>query len=188
VSAVTDCDESVGQRYTVAIDKLRTSYKSLVKKWATLPQDEMSAEEKLDTLLTADAGRGAEEQNATVARPSPLDVFRNQLQEELIPACEEIKQKYAIKGITLEMDASDFLGGGRKLLIEIAMQTHAVHLDGTVMEGGIAFNEIQSTGGVAGAMCSGPMLRTRQLTPDGFREFVCGRIALLVRSILRQQR
>lgn len=172
----------------MAMDKLRSSYQSLVQKWTAPQPDEKSAEEKLDTLLTGEPSGPGSEQTVSAAPTSPLDAFRQRVREELTLVVEEIQRKYALKGIAVHMDADDFLGGGRRLCIEISMQNHAMRLDGTVMEGGIAFNEVRSLDGTPGAICSGPMLRTRQLTPEGFREFVCGRIALLVRSILRQQR
>ncbi len=175
----------------MAIDRIRSSYKSLVKKRAVAPQQEKSAEEKLDSLLNVHQQRSGQDQAQDTSgndQPTRLDVFRSKLREELIPVFEEIKEKYGGQGIALDMDASDFLEGGRRLLIEFRMKSYSVQLDGTVMENGIAFNEIRSTGPIAGAICSGPMLRIRELTPDKFREFICGRIALMVRSILRQKR
>ena len=172
----------------MAIDKIRSSYQSLVKKWADPPHGEKSAEEKLDSLLTTHNREPGQEEAAPKQAVSRLDDLRRSFREELIPAFEEIKQKYGTQGIKLDMDVSEFLEGRRKLAIEFSIKSHTVRLDGTVMETGIAFNEIRSIGGTPGAICSGPMLRTRQLTPDQFREFICGRIALLVRSILRQKR
>ena len=172
----------------LAINKIRSGYQSLVRKWADPPRDDKSAEEKLDSLLTAHNQQSAQDAAAPKQAPSRLDELRRIFRDEMIPAFEEIKQKYGAQGIKLDMDASNFLEGHRKLAIEFSIKSHAVRLDGTVMETGIAFNEVRLIGGVPGAICSGPMLRTRQLTTDQFREFVCGRIALLVRSILRQRR
>ncbi|MCK4660997.1 MAG: hypothetical protein KAV82_15860 [Phycisphaerae bacterium] len=158
--------------------------------WTVHAQEDESAEDRLDALLTVHQWRSRQrlEDNAAAARNSRIDAFRHKLCDELAPAFEEIKQKYRDQDIKLDLDASDFLSGGRKLVIEFTVQSHSVYLDGTVMESGIAFNEIRSVGGVPGAICSGPMLATRQLTSRGFREFVCNHIALLVRSILRQKR
>lgn len=174
----------------MAIDRALNSYKNLMKKRAQAPPEQKSSEEKLDALLNANKQRSDrdQEKNASTGAISRLDAFRNRLREELVPAFEELKQKYDAQGLTLNMEASDFLQGGRKLVIEFRIQTSSVRLEGTVLESGIAFNEIRSHGGVPGAISSGPMLRTRQLTAETFREFVCGRIAMLLRSVLRQKR
>jgi len=173
----------------LASDKTRGSYKDLVEQCQGGAEGN-SVEDKLDALLaTASKKPGAKEVPGTSDDPiSPLDMLRQRLRTELIPAFQEIKEKYADRSIELNMDASDFLQGGRKLVIEFTIRPHSVRLDGTVMDTGIAFNEIRSNGGTAGAISSGPMLRTRLLTPEKFREFICGRIALLVQSILRQRR
>ena len=174
----------------MADDKTGSSYVDLVKQREAGAKNS-SAESKLDVLLVS-AGKLSRERQAAgealAKEPSRLDVFRETVRTELIPAFRQIQQKYAARGIELWMDASDFLDGGRMLFIEIAIKTYATRLDGTVTETGIAFNEIRAIGGVDGAICSGPMLRIRRLTPEKFREFVCGHIAMLVQSVLRERR
>jgi hypothetical protein len=175
---------------SVAIEKIRAGYRNLIKKWSDPPLDVTTAEEKLDALLTAanerakaHAARGTAEAVLT-----PLEAFRKKLGEELIPVFDDLARKYAAQGLTLKLDATDFLSGGRKLTIEVSIQTDSLRLDGTVLENGVAFNELRSSGGVPGAIASGAMLRTRLITAEAFREFLCAQMAAFLRSILHQRR
>ena len=174
----------------MAINKLRNSYKNLVKRQAPPVPEKKSSEETLDELLNAHHQRSSSASGKTAdgAPRSRLDIFRDKLSGELGSAFEELKRKYESQGLVLNLDAEEFLLGGRRLNIEFRLQNYSVRLEGTVLESGIAFNEIRSIGGVAGAISSGPTLRIRDLTADEFREFVCGRIALLLRSVLRERR
>ena len=156
------------------------------------PKQGRSAEETLDALLQLqqqqEAERAAQQNRAQAARPDPREVLRRQMREELIPAFEELKSKYGAQSVGMKMDASDFLGGGRAITFEFSVSSHVMRLKGSVVEGRIAFSEFRSKGAEPGVLTGGPMLLTRTLTADTFREFVCERVGQLVRSILRQSR
>ena len=159
---------------------------------ASEPKQDRSAEETLDALLQLqrqqEAERAAQQNRAQAAPPDPREVLRQQMREVLIPAFEELKSKYGAQGVGMDMDASDFLGGGRVVTFKFSVNSHVTRLKGSVVEGRIAFSEFRSKGTEPGVLTGGPMLLTRTLTVETFREFICERIGQLVRSILRQSR
>ncbi|MCP4591310.1 MAG: hypothetical protein GY842_11220 [bacterium] len=174
----------------MSIDGFRGRRRHLTKMRGDTNPVSQSSEQSLDSLLSAHEERAAaaRPQSAGGTGDSRMEMFRRRLANELIPAFDELKAKYAEQGLDLKLDASDFLEGGRRLIIEFTWQSQAVRLDGTVTDAGVAFNEIRSAAGVPGAICSGPMLRIHRVTIDDFREFVCAHIAVLVRSVMRLQR
>ncbi|RME39064.1 MAG: hypothetical protein D6788_06205 [Planctomycetota bacterium] len=93
--------------------------------------------------------------------------------------------KYAPAGISMQMDASDFLEGGREIKFQFAMNGHHVHMHGTVTTEAVAFHETRSSPHVRGELLSGPMLRLRGLDANRFRQFICERLARLVRDATR---
>lgn len=179
-------------------DETKTGYQRLLEKCAPPPTAQKSAEESLDALLSgrpADGPHPANPPAAPAAAPrldprlsgSPLDPLRKLFSEELVPMFEVIKAKYQTYGIGLVLDISDFLAGGRRVVIEFQMPPQSIRLEGTAVNEGIAFNEIHSYSAVPGAISSGPMLRTRLLNAEKFRDFLCARLAPLVRTKLRQK-
>ncbi len=146
-----------------------------------------SAEEALDALLQtqpADAGSaGAGEP------PSPLDATRLLFRDKLIPVFEELKAKYQSRGVGLSLTADDLLQGGRGVRIVIEYGGAGLRLDGTVMSNAIAFQQTSySQQDPAGLAASGPSLRTRDLTAETFRGFVCERIGGLVEFVASRRR
>lgn len=153
-------------------------------------EEGVSAEEKLDALLGSlirqESGKRGEGREGEKA--SPLEVLRRQMREELIPAFDEIRKKYESLGISMTMDASDFLDGGRHITLEFAREPYIIRLEGAVTDRAIGFNEVHSTRLVEGTIKSGPMLMTRRLSVEQFREFVFERVAILIKSVLAANR
>lgn len=113
-------------------------------------------------------------------------VLRERFKDDLIPAFQDLAEKYAADGVTLHMDVALFLSGGHELLIDVQFGNHGIRLLGTVLPNRIAFQKTQYMNNLGAAMTSGPTLRTRDLTREEFREFVCSHISELVRSSLRR--
>jgi hypothetical protein len=105
--------------------------------------------------------------------------------EELLPVFRELQDKYAGAGFTMEMDVSTFLAGDRELTIEISYKEHRSELCGIVTRSAIAFTEIHYIGDAGGGIRSGPSIRLRNLNGMTFREFICERLAALMRAALR---
>ena len=112
----------------------------------------------------------------------PLERLRDMFAEKLIPSVRSIEQRYADKGIGVHMDASDFLGGGRGLYIEIEFKDYRLVLEGTVMEDAIAFLVTRFSGDSGGIVIGGPTLRTRHLCEKVFADFLYDHIIKLVKS------
>lgn len=147
-----------------------------------------SAESTLDTLFASQ--ETYEVQTAdTAPQFSPMDALRRRFVTELVPAFAGLAEKYAAKGVILELDADHFVNGGRNLTITIQFENAGTRLDGVVTDAAIAFTETRFSatdrGGVA---ASGPSLRTRDLSAHLFRDFICRQIAPLVQSALRRRR
>ncbi len=144
-------------------------------------------EDELDALL----GK-VEEKKAKNARDAPegqadaVDVFRGLMRQVYLPVFEAVRAKYAAKGISMELDADEFLGGGSALKLRFTYGDLTLELDGTVMRGGVAFYIVRSVGRNKGAVISGPMLRIRNLSADDFRHFLVGYLNQLIKDALRQ--
>lgn len=106
---------------------------------------------------------------------------------ELTQTLEEMSSKYAAKGITITMDAQPFLNGGREMKIEMSFGPHSCQLIGTITQDAIAFQEIRRSPCVNGELMSGPRLRLRALTKQVFRDFICERLTVLIRTASRQR-
>ena len=106
--------------------------------------------------------------------------------KELIPDFVELVDKYSKAGISMQMDASNLLQGGREIKLEFSIGEYSVELEGTVTSDAIAFHETRYAPDVRGELISGPMLRLRQLDAAAFRSFVCERITLLFRTATRR--
>lgn len=147
-----------------------------------------SPEEELDTLVTTLARRRQEEaEHGPSAQPDPVRALRGLMTAELIPVFVELVEKYSSSGISLQMDASNFLEGGREIQFEFGIGDHRAQLLGTVTNEAIAFHETRHSPEVRGELVSGPMLRLRHLDAQVFRDFVCERITLLLRAVLRRR-
>lgn len=145
-------------------------------------------ESKLDALLEQHSRSEDDAAESDPAPVTPLDRLRRLFDAELIPAFEELQNKYADKALKLTFDASRFLGGGRDITIEIEFAGAGIRLQGTVMPNLIAFQQTRyAEDDPAGLTASGPTLRTRDLTGETFRDFVCERIANLVHAVAQRK-
>ncbi len=118
--------------------------------------------------------------------PDPIEALREMMLKEFIPVFLQLMDKYSKAGITMQMDASDFLQGGREIRFEFGIGKYRVHLAGTVTPEAIAFHETRYAPDVRGELISGPMLRMRGLSVKTFRDFVCERLTVLLRTAMRR--
>jgi hypothetical protein len=162
-------------------------YRELVKQMR-LPdkRSEPSPEEELDALIKMLKERGQGKAGDAVFKSDAIQDLREQMINELIPVFMGLVEKYAEAGISMLMDASNFLQGGREVRFEFGVGEHRAHLLGTVTTEAIAFHETRYTPSVQGELVSGPMLRLRNLNGQVFRDFICERVTLLLRSALRR--
>ncbi len=141
-----------------------------------------SAEAQLDSLITTmrDRERRAKE-SAVAAAPDPIQVLRDQVVTQFIPMFVELVEKYTAVGMSMQMDASNLLEGGREIAFEFGMNDYRIQLQGTVTQSSIAFHEVRHSPDVQGQLMAGPMLRLRHLDAAAFRDFVCERLTVLLR-------
>ncbi len=146
-----------------------------------------NAEKELDALIVSLKER---QQNtsgqSTTLQPDRIQALRDLTIGQLIPVFVELAEKYADSAITMQMDASNFLQGGRELRFEFCLGAYRTELLGTVTADAIAFHETRYSPDMHGELMSGPMLRLRNLTGDTFRSFLCDRVATLVRAAMRR--
>jgi hypothetical protein len=152
------------------------------------PEESANApEDQLDALLNkVEEKRANRELEPQEREPDAIDVFRGLMRQVYIPVFETLSEKYASKGISMELDADEFLGGGPSLRIKFSYGELTMDLDGTVMRGGVAFYIVRGIGSNKGAVVSGPMLRIRNLTAEDFREFIVDHLSQLIKDALRQ--
>ena len=143
-------------------------------------------EEELDSLIANLSDAPGASNTSGTGKPDPLQELRELTINELVPIFVELVEKYSKSGITMQMDASSFLEGGREIKLEFGVGGHRMQLQGTVTTEAIAFHETRHSPGVQGELISGPMLRLRGLTGEIFRDFVCERLALLLRAAMRR--
>jgi hypothetical protein len=148
------------------------------------------SERKLDSLLDKQARKdAAQASEAQKTRKNALDQLRTQFQTELIPVVDGLREKYEAKGVTVRLDADDFLSGGRRVNLNIEFAGKGIRLEGTVTPTSIAFHQTRySKDDPAGLAASGPSLRTHGLTPTVFRDFVCDRITAIVELVIQGRR
>ena len=165
-----------------------SAYRSLTEPPAKVPEPKQALpEEILDTLLTGlnrckpDQGLAAGNSN------DPIQNLRGITLNELVPTFVELVEKYSETGISMQMDASSFLEGGREIKLEFGLQGHRLQMLGTVTTEAIAFHETRHSPEVHGELVSGPMLRMRTLTAETFRNFICERLTLLLRAAIRRR-
>jgi len=113
--------------------------------------------------------------------------LREKTVKELVPVFVELVEKYGQTGVAMQMDASNLLEGGRELSFEFAFGAFRMELQGTVVTDSIAFHEVRHAPDLQGQMVAGPMLRLKTLSAKTFREFICGRIMVLIRLANRRR-
>jgi len=164
------------------------SYKELVARTRVPTSQPRTAERDLDGLVAALADR---EKGGAIGlaggAPDPIVTLRELLIRELIPVFVELVEKYSAAGIAMQMDASNLLEGGREIKFEFGVGEHRTQLQGTVTTDAIAFHEVRYAPDIDGQLVAGPMLRLKQLSAKTFREFVCERLAQLIRSATRRK-
>jgi len=147
-----------------------------------------SAESDLDVLLASFKQKGSDGNGGEVAvAQDPIQALREQIIRDLIPCFLELVEKYGRSGVQLQMDASNLLDGGRELKFEFSIGEYRSELIGTVTSDVIAFHEVRSAPDIHGQLLAGPMLRLKQLSPKTFREFVCERLAMLLKQASRRK-
>ncbi len=148
-----------------------------------------SVEAKLDTLLGRYNARQAGNRDGLgVHSDDPIEQLRDRFRRDFIPVFQDVADKYGPQGIDIHLDVERFLAGGNEILIDVAFERVGVRFLGTVLTHRIAFHEMRYSNNIGPAVTSGPTLRTRELTRERFREFICERISKLIRSVLHQQR
>ena len=167
-----------------------SQYGQLVKE--TTPDESASpalcAEEELDALLRLIKKREEESENTGGSvKPDPIRQLREKVINELVPVFVELVEKYGKTGISMQMDASNLLEGGREIRFEFGINEHRAQLLGTATSDVIAFHETRHSPEVHGELVSGPMLRMRTLTAETFRNFICERLTLLLRAAIRRR-
>ena len=165
----------------------QTGYRELVRQMRSpAKRSEPSPEEELDTLVKVFKEREQGDNAAGAAKSDAIQALREQVLNELVPIFVELVEKYSDAAVSMHMDASNFLQGGREIRFEFGIGEYRAHLLGTVTTEAIAFHETRYAPNVQGELVSGPMLRLRNLTGQVFRDFICERLTLLLRSALRR--
>ena len=160
--------------------------KRAVKQSPTSETSVLSAEGELDRLISSVQERRMKERlGAVVDVPDRIERLRKLTIEDLIPVFVELKEKYAASQIIMEMDASNFLQGGREIKFQFQIGDYRTELAGTVTTEAIAFYETRFAPDMNGELASGPMLRLHRLNANTFREFICERLAVLMRTVIR---
>jgi hypothetical protein len=165
-----------------------TTYQQLVQSLKSHAPKPQTSEAHLDNLLATiqERERRAREE-ASKPLPDPIQTLRELVVQELIPVFVELVEKYAENGISMQMDASNLLAGGRELAFEFGMAGCRMQLQGTVTQDSIAFHEVRHSPEVQGQLMAGPMLRQRHLDANTFREFICDRLTMLLRFAGRRK-
>ena len=170
----------------VSTTQPKTAYGELARKGQLPPRQPENMEDTLDGLVSQ--FKESERQPPdTPTTPDPIQVVREKMLTEFIPIFVELAEKYAESHIGLEMDAADLLKGGREIKFQFSAGDYRTELHGTVTSEAIAFHETRHTPRIHGELASGPMLRLRGLTGEVFRNFLCERLAILLRTALRDR-
>lgn len=120
-------------------------------------------------------------------KPDLIEQLRELTRAELIGTFADLRDKYSRAGICMRMDASDLLSGGREINFELAHGEYRLNLFGTVTSESIAFRETRYTPTVDGELTSGPKIRLKHLNAEMFRNFICERLAILLRAVMHQR-
>ena len=170
----------------VSATRPKTAYGELARRGHASPAEPERAEDALDSLVFQ--LKEAERQLAETPPPAdPIQAVREQMLNEFIPIFLELAEKYGESKISLEMDAANLLRGGREIEFQFCVGEYRTKLHGTVTTEAIAFHETRYTPHIAGELTSGPMLRLRGLTGEIFRNFLCERLGVLLRTALRDR-
>ncbi len=99
------------------------SYRELVHR--TLPAagaQARNAEDELDSLIVflRDRQKATDGEDG-VLKPDAVQALRKLTINELIPVFVELVEKYSIAGISMQMDASNLLEGGREIKFEFGV-------------------------------------------------------------------
>jgi len=143
-----------------------------------------TAEQELDALIRVMEERG---KDLRVVGSDPLRRLRDLTINEFVPVFVELVEKYCAVGISMQMDASNFLEGGREIRFEFGLGEYRFQLHGTVTTEGVAFHETRYCPDLHGELTTGPMLRVRGLNGKMFREFICERLTHLIRTAMRRR-
>lgn len=160
----------------------QSQYRQLIEKTRPVNPARKSAETELDRLLAVmEEQRREEKKPQAKAKRDPMQILREQMVREFVPIFVELVEKYSQAGIAMHMDASNLLDGGREIQFEFGMGEARIELQGTVTSDSIAFHEVRHAPRIEGQLVAGPMLRLKTLNAQAFREFVCARLALLIK-------
>jgi len=173
---------------TVGTTRKQTQYQQLIERTKPPVQVEQTTENELDRLLVIieDRKRRAHLQKAK-PKADPLIALRDITVKELVPTFVDLVEKYGQTGVAMQMDASSLLEGGREVKFEFAFGAYRMELQGTVVTDAIAFHEVRHAPDLQGQMVAGPMLRLKTLSAKTFRDFICGRIMILIRLAHRRR-
>jgi hypothetical protein len=165
-----------------------TQYELLIAKNQPPERSKRTAESELDRLLKVAEDRRKQESRKKTATPKvdPMQRLREMMVRELVPIFVELVEKYSEAGIAMHMDASNLLEGGRELQFEFGLGEYRTQLQGTVTADSIAFHEMRFAPNIRGHLVAGPMLRLKTLSAETFREFICGRLSVLLRQASRR--
>ncbi len=165
-----------------------SAYSQLVGKTLPQPATAHTVEQDLDALVAALKTRPETSANGEGEQANdPVQALRKKIVSEFVPVFVELMEKYHQAGISMQMDASNFLEGGREIKFEFGLGEFRTQMHGTVTAEGIAFHETRYSPEFQGELTSGPMLRLRSLNATTFREFVCNRLTTLLRSASRRR-
>lgn len=145
---------------------------------------------EIDSLLNEHDRRKAKSagQPPNKPEPSPLDQLRDKFREEFVPLVERIASQYGPKGVSVSMNAENFLEGGRIIVIDVAFGGFRIVQEGTVMPDSIAFSEVHHAPNRGETMSAGQTIRGRQLTEEGMSDFILKSAASLIRAANRTVR
>lgn len=165
-----------------------SEYQQLIEHSQPAPsRPRKTSEGELDSLIDVLQKRADEASSKPSATgKDPIQALREMMVTELVPVFVEVMEKYSKSGISMQMDASNFLEGGREIKFEMGLGEYRTHLHGTVTSDSIAFHETRYSPDFHGELTAGPMIRTRQLNAKTFREFLCGRLTILLRGAARR--
>ncbi len=180
-------DASEREPSELAKEPQKTEYAQLVRRVAPASRKQPPPEQDLDLLLDQlEEKKARSDPDQQPPKADPIEKLRESMLAEYIPIFVELSEKYAKSKVALEMDASNLLQGGRELKIAFSISGYRTDLLGTVTTEAIAFHLTHHTPDTGAQIASGPLLSLRRLNPKTFRDFICGQLALLVRTAMRQ--
>jgi hypothetical protein len=168
---------------SVAKDPNPMTYQQLVASLKGHAHKPQTSEANLDTLLATiqERERKAREE-ASKPAPDPIQSLRELVVQELIPVFVELVEKYSEHGISMQMDASNLLEGGRELAFEFAgpaASTSRYHQTHRIPRGTSFFGSARSIDGRPHAAPDTSM----PIVP----EFICDRLTMLLRYAGRRK-